>query len=65
MNILAGLLGFYLFVGLLITFEALGDEIYSNDLSSMGFVWKIIMIMGCIISSPIIFVKCMRDKLKK
>ena len=58
-------LGVYLFIGLLMTIFALRDKRILEDLNHHNFIAKIGLLMGFIVSSPILFMRAMYEILKE
>lgn len=65
MSVLSITAGIYLTFGLYITFTILKDDRFSDKLVELDFISKIFVLMGYIISSPVLIVKGIYEILKK
>ena len=57
MDFLIMVIAFYLAVGLLITYAALKDDHFTECIFKLGFLAKIFVMIGCLLSAPIILIK--------
>lgn len=65
MSVLSITAGIYLTFGLYITFTILKDDRFSDKLVELDFISKIFVLMGYIISGPVLIVKGIYEILKK
>ena len=57
MDFLIMVIAFYLTVGLFVTYVALKDDQFTESIFELGFLAKIFVMIGCILSAPIILIK--------
>lgn len=57
MDFLIMVIAFYLAVGLFVTYAALKDDQFTESIFELGFLTKIFVMIGCILSAPIILIK--------
>lgn len=65
MDFLIMVVAFYLAVGLFITYAALKDDQFTESIFELGFLTKIFVMIGCILSAPIILFKAFMSYGKK
>lgn len=56
MDFLIMVIAFYLTVGLFVTYVALKDNRFTESIFELGFLAKIFVMIGCILSAPIILI---------
>ena len=56
MDFLIIVIAFYLTVGLFVTYVALKDYRFTESIFELGFLAKIFVMIGCILSAPIILI---------
>ena len=56
MDFLIMVIAFYLMVGLFVTYVALKDYRFMESIFELGFLAKIFVMIGCILSAPIILI---------
>ena len=56
MDFLIMVIAFYLTVGLVVTYVALKDYRFTESIFELGFLAKIFVMIGCILSAPIILI---------
>lgn len=65
MDFLIMVIAFYLAVGLFITYVALKDDRFTESIFELGFLTKIFVMIGCILSAPIILINAFMSDGKK
>lgn len=65
MDFLIMVIAFYLAVGLFVTYAALKDDQFTESIFELGFLTKIFVMIGCILSAPIILFKAFMSYGKK
>lgn len=65
MDFLIMVIAFYLVVGLFITYAALKDDQFAESIFKLGFLAKIFVMIGCILSAPIILINVFMSDGKK
>ena len=56
MDFLIMVIAFYLTVGLFVTYVSLKDDRFTESIFELGFLAKIFVMIGCILSAPIILI---------
>lgn len=65
MDFLIMVIAFYLAVGLFVTYAALKDDRFTESIFELGFLTKIFVMIGCILSAPIILINAFMSDSKK
>lgn len=65
MDFLIMVIAFYLAIGLFVTYAALKDDQFTESIFELGFLTKIFVMIGCILSAPIILFKAFMSDGKK
>lgn len=65
MDFLIMVIAFYLAVGLFVTYVALKDDRFIEGIFELGFLTKIFVMIGCILSAPIILINAFMSDGKK
>lgn len=65
MDFLIMVIAFYLAVGLFVTCVALKDDRFTESIFELGFLTKIFVMIGCILSAPIILINAFMSDGKK
>lgn len=65
MDFLIMVIAFYLAVGLFVTYVALKDDQFTESIFELGFLAKIFVMIGCILSAPIILINAFMSYGKK
>ena len=65
MDFLIMIIAYYLAVDLFVTYTALKDDRFTESIFELGFLTKIFVMIGCILSAPIILINAFMSDGKK